>query len=465
MHAKVGIGLAIALGTALLLALGAAGAKSVPLTEALPRSAVCTVTVGGENVPVIDTAVNLNRTWTSRPMLTSTPVALFMLAAPCEVVVRFPGAAIGKATVRPLSLGIQPTVQGDTVRFMLDRPAQLTVERDGEQAGALHLFAQPPEADVPQGETVMRFEAGLHEVGTVVLASGQTVYLAAGAVVRGQFVADGAENIRLTGRGIIDGSTLDRWEQTTVPVDLAHCKNVTIEGITVLDPAAWTLNLYHCEDVTVRGVNIIGARSNSDGITIQSCKRVLVSGCFVRGWDDNLVVKGYDGDVADITFTDCVLWTDLAQSMEIGYETRAEVMERVTFENITVLHANHKPVCSIHNSDNALVRDVTFRNITVEDCVLGQGDGAEFLLDLTTTKSQWSKSTERGNIRGVLFDNIRVLDGKLPAVRIFAISKEHTIDNVTIRGLVLLGQSITSFDQLRYTFSPRKLGQHIVIQP
>ena len=63
MHAKEGIGLAIALGTALLLTLGAAGAESAPLTEALPRSAVCTVTVGGENVPVIDTAVNLNRTF------------------------------------------------------------------------------------------------------------------------------------------------------------------------------------------------------------------------------------------------------------------------------------------------------------------------------------------------------------------------------------------------------------------
>jgi polygalacturonase len=302
-------------------------------------------------------------------------------------------------------------------------------------------------------------------VGTVPLQSGQTAYLAAGAVVRGQFVADGAENVTITGRGIIDGSTFDRWAQTTVPIDLRNCRNVSVDGITILDPAAWTLNLYKCSDVAVEGVNIIGARSNSDGITVQSCQRVAVRGCFVRGWDDNLVVKGYDGDARDISFTGCVLWTDLAQSCEVGYETRADVMENITFENITVLHANHKPVCSIHNSDSALVQNVTFRNITVEDCNLGQGDGAEFLLDLTTTKSQWSKTSERGNIRDVRFENITVLSGKVPAVRFFAINKDHTIDGVTIQNLTLMGRKVTGFDQLRYTFSPRKLGPDIVIKP
>lgn len=442
----------------------AAGA-AYPMPDALPRSAACAVQVDGVDVPVIDTAVNLSRMWTSRPMTTTAPVAFVTVDGACEVAVAFRGQAVQSALVRPLSLGITPQVAGDTVRFTLDRPAQMTVEINGGQEGALHLFAQPPEGETPIGKSVIVYDAGVHDVGTVTLQSGQTAYLAAGAVVSGQFVADGAENVSILGRGIIDGSAFDRWEQTTVPIDLRNCKGVTVSGITILDPAAWTLNLYHCKDVAVEGVNIIGARSNSDGITMQSCERVAVRGCFVRGWDDNLVVKGYDGDARDISFTDCVLWTDLAQSCEVGYETRADVIENITFENITVLHANHKPVCSIHNSDNALVQNVTFRNITVEDCQLGQGDGAEFLLDLTTTKSQWSKSAERGNIRGVLFESISVLNGKVPAVRFFAINKDHTIDGVTIKNLTLMGEKITSFDQLRYTFSPRKLGPDIVIKP
>lgn len=442
-------------------------AKTVPypLPETIARSQACEVTVDGVAVPVMDTAVNLSRTWTSRPVTTTAPVAWLTLDGTVKVSVRFIGQSISTATVRPLSLGIVPEVTGDTVSFILEKPAALTVEMNGGQAGVLHLFADAPETDIPTGDHVIAYDAGIHDVGTVTLTDGQAVYLAPGAVVRGQFVASGAKNIALCGRGIIDGSTFDRWEKTTVPVDFSNCQNIRVSGITILDPAAWTLNLYKCEDVSVDHVKIIGARSNSDGITVQSCKRVAVSNCFVRGWDDNLVVKGYDGDVSDISFTDCVLWTDLAQSCEVGYETRAAVMENITFENITVLHANHKPVCSIHNSDNALVKNVTFKNITVEDCNLGQGDGAEFLIDLTTTKSQWSKSAERGDIRDVLIENVNVLSGKVPAVRIFAINKDHTIDGVTIRGLTLMGQKITGFDQLRYTFSPRKLGENIVIEP
>ncbi len=454
---------ALLLALLTLAPLSALAAPTMP--DEIPRSKSCEVMANGEAIPVMDTRVNLSRTWTSRPLTTTAPVTWLELDGPVELRVRFVGQRIDSAVVRPLSERIVPTVDGDTVTFALDHPAKLTVEINGSQEGALHLFADAPETDVPSGEGVTVYEAGLHEIGTVALQSGQTVYLAPGAVVRGQFVAAEAENIRICGLGVIDGGAFDRWEQQTVPIDLSRCQNVAIAGITILDPAAWTVNLYHCDNVTVDNIKIIGARSNSDGVTVQSCRRVAVRDCFVRGWDDNLVVKGYDGDCADISFEDCILWTDLAQSCEIGYETRADVIENIRFERITVLHANHKPVCSIHNSDHALVRHVIFRDITVEDCNLGQGDGAEYLIDLTTVKSQWSQTKERGNIRDVLLENINVLSGRVPAVRIFAAKKDYTIDGVTIRHLVLMGETVVGFDQLRYTTSPRKLGENIVIEP
>ena len=388
----------------------AAAHRLYSIPGAMPRSASCRVWVDGQEAIVIDTAVNLLRTWTSRPNTTAAPV----------------------------------------VRFGME--------------GALHLFAEAPDAGIPSGGNVTVYEDGLHNVGTVELSDGQTVYLCSGAVVRGQFVADGAANISILGHGIIDGSAFHRWEQQTVPIDFSYCRGIRIADVTILDPAAWTLNLCHCEDAQIDRVKIIGARSNSDGITLQSCKNIAVRDCFVRGWDDNLVVKGYDGDVDNITFADCILWTDLAQSCEIGYETRADVMENITFERITVLHANHKPVISIHNSDNALVRNITFRDITVEDCALGQGDGAEFLIDLTTTKSQWSQARERGNIRDVLIENVTVLSGRTPSVRIFAFSKDYTIDGVAIRNLTLLGERILSFDDLRYTDNRRSNGTDITIE-
>lgn len=463
MRKLIGIGV-------LCLMLTAAAAPAMAhqlytMPDAMPRSAACQVWVDGQELPVIETAVNLVRTWTSRPTTTTAPYAHFGITGAAEVKVRFADQSIHSAVVRPLSLGIVPQIDGDTLTFTLTQATQCTVEINGEQAGALHLFAETPDDAVPSGDNVIRYENGLHDIGTVELTDGQTVYLASGAVVRGQFIANGVQNIRLLGQGIIDGSAFHRWEQQTVPIDFNHCKNVQISGITILDPAAWTLNLYHCEDVQIENVKIIGARSNSDGITVQSCKNVAANGCFVRGWDDNLVVKGYDGDVDTISFTNCILWTDLAQSCEVGYETRADVMENITFENITVLHANHKPVLSIHNSDNALIRHVIFRNIVVEDCNLAQGDGAEYLIDLTTTKSQWSQTKERGNIRDVLIENVNVLSGKVPSVRIFAFKKDFTIDDVVIRNLTLMGQKILSFDDLRYTENKRSNGENIVIEP
>jgi hypothetical protein len=431
----------------------------------LPPSETCKVWVEGKPLSVIDTAVNHQRTWTSRPMLSKTPVALFSMGGPVSVTVKFPGVTLESVTVRPLSLNITPSIKGDTAQFILREPAAVTVEYNNQVKGALHLFASAPETDVPNKSdpNVIYYGPGLHDVGLIAPKSGQTVYLAGGCVLRGYIQAGGVDNVRILGRGIIDGSQYDRWDDTIVPINFTESKNITIEGITILDPAAWTVNLYKCDTVTVDGINIVAARSNSDGITTQSCFNVTARNCFVRGWDDNLVVKGYDGDVKTILFENCVLWTDLAQSCEVGYETRADVMEDITFRNITVLHNFHKPAMSVHNSDNALIQNVRFENIVVEDAQMGEGDGARLLIELTTTKSQWSKSKARGNTRGIVFDNIKVLGGKDTSIRIFAFSKDFTIDDVLFKNMEILGKRITSLDDIRLNKN-KNIGSNVRVE-
>lgn len=428
----------------------------------LSPSETCKVWVEGQPLSVIDTAVNHQRTWTSRPILSKTPVALFSMGGPVSVTVQFPGVTLESVTIRPLSLSITPSIKGDTAQFILREPAAVTVEYNKQVKGALHLFASAPETDIPNKKdpNVIYFGPGVHEAGLIEPKSGQTVYLAGGCVLRGYIQAGGVENVRIMGRGIIDGSQYDRWDDTIVPINFTESKNISIEGITILDPAAWTVNLYKCDTVTVDGIHIVAARSNSDGITTQSCRNVTVRNCFIRGWDDNLVVKGYDGNVKTILFENCVLWTDLAQSCEVGYETRADVMEDITFRNITVLHNFHKPVMSVHNSDNALIQNVRFENITVEDAQMGEGDGARLLIELTTTKSQWSKASKRGNTRGVVFDNIKVLGGKDTSIRIFAFNKDCTIDDVLFKNMEILGKRITSLDDIKLNKN-KNIGSNI----
>lgn len=185
------------------------------------------------------------------------------------------------------------------------------------------------------------------------------------------------------GAGVDNGSVLP--PKATGPAGAlrraeAHCalresQNVSVSGIGILNPNAWCVELYSCDNVDISGIKIISARPNGDGISVQSCRNVTVRDSFIRTWDDSLVVKNYSNrkgsDSADILFDGCQLWTDLAQSMEIGYETNKggklrPAIQNVTFSNITVLHNFHKPVMSIHNADDAEVSGILFRDITVD---------------------------------------------------------------------------------------------------
>lgn len=150
--------------------------------------------------------------------------------------------------------------------------------------------------------------------------------------------------------------------------------------MTVLNSNAWVCQGFDTQNMQIDGLKIISCRPNGDGITLQSCTDVEVKNCFVRSWDDSLVIKNYMGKSSRISFSNIQIWTDFAQSMEIGYETnkgeRADaVIEKICFTDICVLHNYHKPALSIHNADDAVVKDVVFRDIVVEDAQMGSGDG------------------------------------------------------------------------------------------
>ena len=136
----------------------AAGPQSVlaiaPAPEGEALSEHYALTVGGQSVPVYScrvSAMPFNQVWPGyqRP-LDQTETAGFAywdMTGPVRVEVesRLPVQAV---VVRPLSLGIEPTIEGDRITFTLDRPRHLAVEVNG-QHHALHLFASPPERDVP----------------------------------------------------------------------------------------------------------------------------------------------------------------------------------------------------------------------------------------------------------------------------------------------------------------------------
>ena len=436
--------------------------------------------VDGHPLFVYETAVNNTHKWKNdyKPSLSRAPVASFDFeGAPVtmKITVADPGEeGLGDVVVRPLARGVKPQVEGNVITFQISEPDIYTVEYGGNAMTAMHIFANAIDHNAPteSTENLRYIGPGAWEIETMLLEDDMEVYISGGAVIRGTMMGSKVSNVKISGHGFIDGSHHDSWllmnNTAYVPLNLSDSRNVSVSGIAMLDPNAWCVNIYNCDDVTLDGVKIITARPNGDGITIQSSRNINVLRSFVRSWDDSLVVKNYASekgtDSTNITFDGCQVWTDLAQSMEVGYETNKggkvkPVIQDVTFQNITVLHNFHKPVMSIHNADDCAVSGIRYRNIVVEDASMGKGDGDQNaqLIDMTIAQSSWSSTTKRGTIDDVSFDGVYVLDGddtidfiegNFCPINIDGFDGEHLCSNITVNDLFLKGEAVTDANVL-----------------
>ena len=428
------------------------------------------VSVNGYDCYVYDTNVNHNRVWFPDylPTQSRTPITYFDFEGIANIVVTVPDIDLKTVKLSPVSYGIEPVIdqEAHTVSFTVTEQDNYTLTFNDSPSRALHIFTNPLETDAPKegDEGVVYIGPGEWNIDSIMLEDNQTLYIAGGAVVHGVVQSNYTSNIKVLGRGIIDGSTFEGWQgkSALVPLKFDFCDGIELRDILVLNPNAWVCSANTSKNAMIDGLRIISSRPNGDGITLQSCENYTVQNCFVRSWDDSLVVKNYTGDSKNITFKNNQLWTDLAQSMEIGYETNKGKKENaklseITFENITVLNNFHKPVISVHNADDALITDITFKNIIVENAQMGSGDGEElpYLIDFNIAQStNWSTTKERGQINNVLIDGVRVLSGRFNGSRIQGFDENHRVENVTIRNLEILGERITGFEQGKFEIDP-----------
>ncbi len=379
---------------------------------------------------------------------------------------------IQNVVVRPLRHCIQPRVENQTITFDLSQPGYLTVEVNGVHQ-ALHLFASPMEeaAPDPNDPQVLYFSPGIHKPGIIQMKSNQTLYIAGGAVVYGAIQASNASSIRICGRGILDASAIER-NQTAGAIVPYNCTDVHIEGIIVRDSNLFGVAPNGCRRVRISDIKEIGFwRYNSDGIDIINSQDVTVERCFVRSFDDSLVIKGWSSKekvnpipLQDITFSDCVIWNDWGRALEVGAETSAPEFCRVTFRNCDVIH-NSCIALDIQHGDRAAVHDILFENIRVEvdetnyPLVIQKTKEEKYpadaplfrpkLMVMEIIQCMWSADSERGTMHDIHVKDIAVQGPYMPESRLTGYDEKHRIEQVSIENLTYNGNKMATLAEAK----------------
>jgi polygalacturonase len=372
----------------------------------------------------------------------------FSMSEKVEVTVTFEGS-IHECDIRPLNRNINSKIEDHKIHFVLDSPCNISLEINKNIKRPLFIFANPVEANIPDkgDKNVLFFEAGkIHYTGEIALKSNQTLYIEGGAIVRGHIMTDKGKNIKIRGRGILDNSEYIKGEHR--PIEINQCENVLVEGIILTECRHWSCGSYASKKVTYENLKIVSANDWDDGIDIVGSQNVLVNNCFIRTKDDCIAIKAgvsyfsdfsTDKTVDNIVVQNSVMWNGVwGNALEIGFETRTDTIKNITFENCDLIHTEGpEGTFTIHNGDRAVVKNVLYKDIRVED-------SRGYLIDFKILESKYSKDEERGYIDNIHFDNIQVEGEVFPTSLILGYDEKHVISNVTIENLYIHGKKVYS---------------------
>lgn len=333
--------------------------------------------------------------------------------------------------VLPSRLGIRPKREGRSIRFRLDKPDKLAISRPGDyfaKAELLFLFANAPERNAPTGDApnLRYIGAGVHREH-IHVKSGQTVYLAEGAVVLGSLNFWDVSNAAVIGRGVVihDGpqnpDNDEGWfhRPDWHGITMHNASNITVRDITVLVRSrTWMIQLQGAKDILFDNIKVIGGtggNANQDGIDWLGCGDTVVRNCFFRCSDDIFAIYGNTGfydkdaaipglDVRNILIEGCVLSTSVSNVMRVGWQTKN------------------------FNSSNVTLRDSDIIHVGMGSCYVpfalaefwadpgGQGTHENYLFDDLRLESCYSLTQLRqpalptARVRNIRFRNIRSVD-------------------------------------------------------
>jgi polygalacturonase len=310
------------------------------------------------------------------------------------------------------------------------------------------------------GGGTVYFPAGKYLTGTIVLKSHITLELGSGAVLLGStklddyprhipelrsytdtyveqslIYAENLENIGICGRGLIDGQGAafkGPYKYRPYLMRFIGCRDVSVSDVSLRDSPMWVQHYLACEQVSIRGISVSSrVNANNDGIDIDACRRVRISGCDIVSGDDAIVLKAScDRPCLDVAISNCVLSTN-CNALKLGTESNGG-FEDIAISNCVVYDTRLAGI-AIEMVDGGRLERVAISNVVMN------GIGTPIFIRLGDRARPFVPGGNRpgvGSLRDVTISNVEAVRAGKTGCAIAGLPG-HAIENVTIENVRL----------------------------
>jgi len=272
------------------------------------------------------------------------------------------------------------------------------------------------------------------------LTNGQT--FSYWAVIAGK----GLEHIAIRGRGTIDGQGANfKYKDGPRPknIYLEDCRDVLVEGLRLRAAGSWMQHYRNCDRLTIRDIAVFNhVAYNNDGLNIDSCRDVVITGCNIDSDDDAIVLKSLSTKPCEnVVISDCIV-SSHCNSIKMGTESGGG-FQNVTVTNCTITSPRYSNVIygkqrglagiALEIVDGGALDRVAISNIAIK------GVTSPIFLRLGDRARTYEKDQPRppvGKFRNVILSNILAADCSEIGCSITGLPG-CPIENVTLSNLKL----------------------------
>jgi len=248
------------------------------------------------------------------------------------------------------------------------------------------------------------------------------------------------KNIAITGKGLLDGNGENWWslkrlskrrEDRTklfdqgrdgVPVkerlfggkslspnmiEPYRCKNILIEGIRIINGPFWHIHPTLSQNIIVRNVRVDGIGPNNDGCDPESCKDILIEGCYFNTGDDCIAIKsGRNNDArrVNIPSENMIIRNCEMKAGHAGVAVGSEITggaRNIFVENCVMDDPNLDRAIRLKTNSvrGGFIENVYVRNVTV-------GEVKEAVLLINFFYQDIEKGTYKPIVRNIHLENV-----------------------------------------------------------